>query len=80
MILDSSVERARVRACRAGWQGARRRMVTPCNDEQRGQTARQARNRARSGLTQMVSVIEGTNARVHEASRRLRSGQRRNQG
>jgi hypothetical protein len=80
MILDSSVERARVWACRAGWQGATTRVVFPRKEEQRGQTARQARNRARSGLTQMVSVIEGFNARVHEASRKLRSGQRRNQG
>jgi hypothetical protein len=47
---------------------------------QRGQTARQARNRARSGLTQLVSMIEGTNACVHEAFRWLRSGQQRNQG
>jgi len=80
MILDSSVERALVRACRTGWQGATMRVVVPRKEEQRGQTVRQARNRARSGLTQRVSVIEGTHACVHEASRSLRSGQQRNQG
>ncbi len=37
-------------------------MVTPCNDEHRGQAARQARNRTRSGLTHLVWVIEGANA------------------
>jgi hypothetical protein len=80
MILDSSVERTRVRACRDGWQGASTRVVVPRKEEQRGQTARQARNRARSGIAQMVRVIEGSNACVHETSRRLRSGQQRNQG
>jgi hypothetical protein len=80
MILDSSVERALVRVCRAGWQGATTRVVVPRKEEQRGQTDRQARNQARSGLTQMVSVIEGSHTCVHETSRGLRSGQQRNQG
>ncbi len=80
MILDSSVERARVRAYRAGWQGATTRVVVPRKEEQRGQTARQARNRASSGPTQMVRVIEGTHACVHGAFRRLRSDQQRSQG
>jgi hypothetical protein len=78
--LDSSVGRVRVWVCRVVWQGAMTRVAAPRKEEQRGQTARQARNRARSGLTQLVSVIEGTNACVHEAFRWLRSGQQRNQG
>jgi hypothetical protein len=45
-------------------------MAAPCKEEQRGQTARQACNRARSGLTQAVRVIEGTNLNVHGAARR----------
>jgi len=49
-------------------------MVAPCNDEQRSQASRQARNRARSGLTQLVNVIEGADACIHAASQRLRSG------
>lgn len=52
-------------------------MVAPCNDEQRSQASRQARNRARSGLTQLVNVIEGADACIHAASQRLRSGQLR---
>lgn len=55
-------------------------MVTPCNDEQRGQEARQARNRTCSGPTQLMSVIEGANACIHGTSQGLRSGQQRNLG
>jgi len=46
-------------------------MVTPRNDEQRVQAARQACNRARSGRTQLVSVIEGANVCFHGIYQRL---------
>ncbi len=55
-------------------------MVVPCNDEQRGQTARQTRNRTRSGLTRLVKLIEGDNACIHGSSQGLGSGQQRNLG
>ena len=35
-----------------------RRMATPCNEEQRGQTTRKMCNRRRSGLTRKVKVID----------------------
>jgi len=35
--LESSVERARVFGFQIGWQGVKRRMAIPCNDEQRSQ-------------------------------------------
>ncbi len=47
---------------------------------QRSQAARLACNRVRSGFTQRVSVIKGTNLNVHGASRERMSGQLRNQG
>ncbi len=55
-------------------------MVTPCNDEQRGQAARQAHNRTRCGLTRLVNVIEGANACRHGTFQGLMSGQQRNLG
>ncbi|MCB1937496.1 MAG: hypothetical protein KDF59_16330, partial [Nitrosomonas sp.] len=36
--LESSVERVRVCGSQIGWQGEKRRMAIPCNDEQRSQT------------------------------------------
>lgn len=80
MILDSSVERARVRVCQIGWQGATRRGAAPRNEEQHRQAAWQARNRARSGLTHAVSAIEGANVNIQAASRGKMSGQLGNQG
>ncbi len=55
-------------------------MVAPCKEEQRSQAVRQTCNRACSGLTQRVSVIEGTNLNIHGTSRGNMSGQLRNQG
>ncbi|MDP2831734.1 MAG: hypothetical protein Q8Q28_00230, partial [Pseudomonadota bacterium] len=46
-------------------------------EKQRSQTARKPRNRARSGVTQLVSAIGGANASIHAASQGLRSGQLR---
>jgi hypothetical protein len=43
--------------------------------EQRSQTASPSRQRAGSGLTQWVSVIEAQNISQHEASRGARSSQ-----
>jgi hypothetical protein len=80
MILDSSVERARVCGWRVVWQGATTRMAAPCKEAQRGQTTRQSCNRARSGLTLRVRFTEGCKASVHEAFQWLMSGQLRNQG
>jgi hypothetical protein len=80
MILDSSVGRARVCGCRAGWQGATTRMAAPCKEEQRSQTARQPCNRVRSGITQMVNTIGGTNASIHVTFQGPKSGQLRNLG
>jgi len=71
IILESSVERVRVWACRVDWQGAMTRVAAPRKEEQRGQSARQALTRTRSGFTQMVSVIEGACVSVHQGSRRL---------
>jgi hypothetical protein len=80
MILESSVERVRVRPCQVGWQGATTRVAAPRKEEQRGQTAWQGRNRTRSGVAQLVSLIEGANACIQGTSRGLRSGQQRIQG
>ena len=57
--------------------GKARRRVMPRHgeEEQRGQTASPPRQRAGSGLTHWVSVIEAQNISQHEASRRIRSGQ-----
>jgi len=57
--------------------GKARRRVMPRHGEkeQRRQTAFPPRQRAGSGLTQMVSVIEADDISLHEASRGLRSGQ-----
>ena len=80
MILESSVEHARVCVWRDFWQGATTRMVAPCKEEQRSQTARQACNRVRSGFTQRASLIEGANLSVYGASQGKISGQLRIQG
>ena len=80
MNLDSSVERARVCGWRAGWQGATTLMAAPCKEAQRRQTARQACNRVRSGLTQVVRAVEGGAASIHGAFEIVMSGQLRNQG
>jgi len=71
MILESSVERVRLWACRVDWQGAMTRVAAPRKEEQRRQSAWQAHNRTRSGFTQMVIMIEGAGVSVHELSRRL---------
>ena len=57
--------------------GKARRRVMPRHGEkeQRRQTASPPRQRAGSGLTRMVSVLEADNASLHEASQGLRSGQ-----
>jgi hypothetical protein len=57
--------------------GKARRRVMPRHGEkeQRGQTASQPRQRAGSGLTQVVSVIEADYFSLHEASQGLRRGQ-----
>ncbi|MDP2787106.1 MAG: hypothetical protein Q8O79_03400, partial [Pseudomonadota bacterium] len=68
MNLETSVERGRVCGFRVGWKGATTRGVVSRKEEQRGQTARKACNRPRSGLTQMVNVIEGSERRVHAVS------------
>ena len=44
---------------------------------ERSQTARNLRNRPRSGDTHLVSLIEGADARFHETSQGLGSGQLR---
>lgn len=80
MILDSSVERARVCGFRVGWQGATTRGVVSRKEEQRSQAARKLCNRARSGVTQLVSAIGGANARIQVASQGLRSGRLRSLG
>ncbi|MDP2787299.1 MAG: hypothetical protein Q8O79_04410, partial [Pseudomonadota bacterium] len=68
MILETSVERARVCGFRVGWQGATTRGVVSRKEEQRSQTARKPCNRARSGITRSVSAIGGANASIHAAS------------
>ena len=85
VILESSVEHARVCVWRVVWQGRGvvalervRIRRTP-----RGYNAARRRlpcNRACSGLTQRVSAIEGTNLNIHGTSRGNMSGQLRNQG
>ena len=80
MNLESSVEHARVSVWRVVRQGATTRMVAPCKEKQRSQTARQMCNRVRSGFTQKVGMIEGENANVHETSRGEMSAQLRTQG
>jgi len=75
--LDSSVERARVCGFRVGWQGATTQRAGARKEEQRSQAARKPCNRARSGVTQMVTAIGGANASSHAVSQGLRSGQLR---
>jgi hypothetical protein len=57
--------------------GKARRRVMPRHGEekQRSQTASPPRQRAGSGLTRLVSMIEAENLRLHAASRGIRSGQ-----
>jgi len=69
-----------VRACQVGWQGATTRVAASRKVEQRGQTAWQVCNQTRSGVAQLVSMIEGANACIHGTLRGLRSGQQRIQG
>jgi hypothetical protein len=77
MILETSVGRARVCGFRVDWQGETTRGVVSRKEEQRSQAARKPCNRARSGVTQSVSVIEGANASIQAVSQGLRSGQLR---
>ena len=80
MILDSSVGRARVCGFRVGWQGATRRMVAPCNEEQRSQAARKPCNRVRSGLSRWVNAIEDEIFGIRQAFQETGSAQLGNQG
>jgi len=61
--------------CWVGWQDETTQRAVARKKEQRRQTAQQPCNRARSGLTQVVSMTKGTNLNIHAASRELRSGQ-----
>lgn len=58
----------------ADWQGATTRQAGPAKEDQRGFAATAATkpcNRARSGLAQMVSMIEGNKVSLHATSRGL---------
>jgi PAS domain S-box-containing protein len=77
IILETSVERARVCGFRVGWQGETTQRAGARKAEQRGQAARKPCNRARSGVTQWVSAIGATNVSIHAASQGIRSGQLR---
>lgn len=74
--LETSAGRVRVRASRVVGK-ARCGMVAPCNEAQRGQAAREPRNRARSGLTRWVKAIEDSVLGIHEAARGHFRGQLR---
>ena len=80
MILDSSVERARVGRWRRVWVGATTRNATAFEEEQHPQTRRQQLNRVRSALTKEVISIEATNINVHNGLVKITSGQLRNLG
>jgi len=77
MILETAVERARVRRDAVRWQGATTRRAPAREEEQRGQRAAARRNRVRSALTQMVTVVVGMDLSVHAVSPAEESGQLR---
>ena len=68
--LETAVGRARVCVWHTAWQGATRRMVIPCNEEQRSQAAYQACKRVRSNLTHRVGMSEGSKLTIHRDSQR----------
>jgi len=80
MILDSSVGRARVCGFRVGWQGATRRRISPCNEEQRSQAIRKLCNRMRSDLSRWLNAMEAEIFCIHQAFQGAGSDQLRNQG
>ena len=80
MILDSSVERARVGYWRRIRVGVTTLQATACKEEQHPQTCRQQPNRVRSAITQRVNSIEVTNINFHNGLVKIISGQLRNLG
>ena len=80
IILDSSVERARVGCWRRVWVGATTLNATAFEEEQHPQTSRQQLNRVRSALTQEVISIEVTNVNFHNGIVKITSGLLRNLG
>ena len=52
-------------------------MVVPCKEEQRSQAAHQACNRARSGLTHWVTVVESAYPKLCKAFKIIESDQLR---
>ena len=73
--LETAVERARWCVRAGGWREATTLRAGARKEKRQSQTPARTCQRARSGLTQTVSVIEGTHASTHAASRGLRSGQ-----
>ena len=77
MILETAVGRIRVCGFRIVWQGAMRRMASPCNEEQRGQASRKPCNRVRSALTYPVKVGVTLKLNIHAVFLAYVSGQLR---
>ncbi len=65
MTLSPVVERARVCALGAGWQGATRPQAHACNEEQRGQRVSRACTRVRSALTYWVNAMRRQGLNLH---------------
>ena len=59
------------------WQGATRRRLNACNEEQRGQGGAARFDRVRSAVTQEVKAIVGANVRIHAVWPAETSGQLR---
>jgi len=77
MNLETAVERARAGRDVPFWQGATRRRLNACNEEQRGQGGAARFDRVRSAVTQVVKAIVGANVRIHAVWPAQTSGQLR---
>ncbi|MCL2523703.1 MAG: hypothetical protein FWF20_05120 [Betaproteobacteria bacterium] len=80
MILKTAVGRAQAGRHRVGWQGATTLQAHACKEEQRRQRARGRPDRARSVLTQMVTLSKVRKDNIHTALIKVTSGQLRFSG
>jgi hypothetical protein len=75
MILETSVERARVGRHGVGWQGTTRQQAPACNEEKRRQRAPGRLNRVCSALTHLVNLFVAKEVKNQAAFQRETSGQ-----
>jgi len=68
--LETAVERARWCVWAGGWREATTQRIGTRKEERQSQAPARTCQRTRSGLTQLVRVIEGTSVSIHEAASR----------